>query len=365
MAGSAQKGRDLGRVQEPLGQAAEHFGERRGQGRAGLELAFGPIEAVGVEELAFEALNAEAAVAVAVVAGQGVSGGGGMDADLMHAAGFQFDFDQRRVAVVPQRAKQRARLLAAVVDGDAAKAGTRAFPNQGRLDFDGGIAPAAAAEGQIAAADATLSQGLVESQQGRAIAGQQQAAAGVAVEAMAEQELAVLAPEDDQGLAEVGAEAAAAVNGEAGGFVDDDDVGIAVDHGVADPLGQLGVGSACGRGGGGDRRQADVVVVLKAVGSLDAAAVDADLAAAQQLVHMAFGHAFEVAGEEVVDALAGAVGGHLEVAGAAVFVVFHRSVPRRTGAGRRWAQVFQISSASFLYLHSSLKKYQKMDCQQL
>src|SRR6185503_10892428 len=95
------------------------------------------------------------------------------------------------------------------------------------------------------------------------------------------------------------AHAAAAVDRDAGRFVDHEQGGVFEGDREAAGLG----GRSGDRSGNPHRRQPDLVAEPQAIVRLDAPAVDPDLAAAQDTIDVTLRHAFQPAQQEIVDAL--------------------------------------------------------------
>ncbi len=161
---------------------------------------------------------------------------------------------------------------------------------------------------------AVANQGMQRGQRA-AIARHQQTAAGVAVEAVNELE-SLARPRRAQGLDHAKTHAAAAVDRDSGRLVDHQQMLVLKDDRPLDQFQQ-----AARRLPGGNapvglhgvyphRRQADFVALLDAVFRVDALAIDAHFALAQQAIHSAAGHGLEVPHEEIVDPLTGFVQGY-------------------------------------------------------
>ena len=162
-------------------------------------------------------------------------------------------------------------------------------------------------EGGVMFLDRTFAKECVRTHEGRALARDEQASARVAIEPVHELERLVR-PQCPQRLDDAEGEPGSAVDGKARGLVQHEEPGIFVHDGVAHD-GEQGVGNTrrpgLDRRRVAQRRQPDFVFGREPVVSLLALAVDPDLAAPQQAVDPAAGHALELAQQEIVEALAG------------------------------------------------------------
>ncbi len=137
-----------------------------------------------------------------------------------------------------------------------------------------------------------------------ALLGNEQHARGIAVQAVHELEKARLRPRRAQLLDQAVVDAAAAVDGEPRRLVDGKQRLVLVEDGQRDRACRPTPGG--GRRRGAHRRNPQVVADGKPGVRPDPLAIDPDLAAAQDAVDMALGHALEHAQEEIIDALPGA-----------------------------------------------------------
>jgi hypothetical protein len=236
-------------------------------------------------------------VAVLVVAEQRMAGVRQVHADLVRAAGKQPYFQETEL----RRAFQGLHLggggHAACLHAHAALA-LRIDILMERVAQRPAV-HLARGERQVDLLDLAVAQHAMQLDQRAAFLGDDQQPRGVPVEPVGELQDLGLRAAGAQSLDHAEAHAAAAVHRHAGGLVDHQHGGVFVgDRKFGRLRPALPLGDA-------DRRHPDPVAGLQAVLGLDPAAVDADFAAAQDTVDVAFRHALQAAQEEVVDPLRG------------------------------------------------------------
>src|SRR5581483_9860392 len=317
--------RDAGRLSagpQLAQEVAQLLGHRRAPGQLG-EIAVGrQLQEVRVQEHAAQALVAQGlllvAQAVLAVAGHRVAQRQGVDADLVGAAGVDLDLAQGGVAIVRLRYEARTRGLAfLVVDLDETLAAFQPALHQRGVDLARPALQAADQQREVALVRQAVAEGALGPQQRRPGLGEQQHAAGVAVEAVGQFQELVLAPAARRLDHAVG-DAGAAVRGQARRLADGQVVRVLIDDGLAQ-LVQHRVRSAHRRAALGHphRGDAHLLALHQLALGLGAAAADAHLAGAQQPVDVRLGHARQALEQEVVDALAVLAGAdrHLAHAG--------------------------------------------------
>ena len=285
-----------------------------------------------MQEHAFEAVLLQGAVqgevAVFVVTRNGVAAAGQVHADLVGAAGFDGDFQQ---AALGQAGREGGQALLHAHEGDGAQAlrvvtagdlhAALAFASrasghdelaQRRVNHFAPGRPCAQRQREIGFAGGAVAELVLQLLEGAAFFGDEQDAAGFAVQPVHQLQIAGLRTGAAQLLDDGKAHAGAAMHGHASGFVNGDEVLVFHQHG------EFARGSRrLGPGGNADGRHAHGVARLQARVGAGARLVHAHFAAADDAVDMCFGHALEMPHEKVVQPLAGAFGVHGQGAGLA------------------------------------------------
>ena len=270
------------------------------------------------EQPAQAELVAQAAVdlrlAVLVVAGHRVADVLGVHADLVGAPGFDAHLAIGMPAAAFQHPVAAQRGLALGIDLDVALAALAQAHVQRGVHAHHPVGHAPGQQGQVSLFDAlgldrrVLAQQGLQLAQGRALLRDHHQPGGVAVEPVHQLQL-LAGPQGAQGLDHAEVHPAAAVAGHAGGLADRQQAGVlehdAGRHGLQQPLGR---GAFVSRLGETDRRHPHLVAGLEPGLGLGPAAVHPDLAAAHDLVDQRLGRAFQLRQQEVVEALAGALG---------------------------------------------------------
>ena len=254
-------------------------------------------------------------VAILLIPGDGRAQMGGMDADLVGAAGDQAGLDQFQNPAWPRIGPQAAeagsgRLPLGTVDADHPLPALEGVFAQGGIHRQLGPRQWAGEEGQIALVDGLIADQPVQVAQGTGSFGQEQAAGGVAVEPVDQFQLHAGA-KLTHGLDQPEAETAAAVDRQPGGLVDGQQAL------VLEKDGRLQTPQQRGRGQtrlprlrlphGGDAHQ---VPIPQPVIRLDPPLVDPHLAAAQDAVDVTAWDALEPRQKEIVDPLTHRRGWH-------------------------------------------------------
>ncbi len=244
----------------------------------------------------------ELEVAVLVIAQDGMTGVRQVHADLVRAPGQQAQLEQAEVVARRQGPRPGDRLLAVRAHAHPAFAARGDMLVQRLAQFPRAAPPSPRHHRDVGLFHLPFAQHPVQLEQRAALLRDDQQPRGVPVQPMRELEELGLGPRRAQGLDRAVAEAAAAVNGDAGGLVDDQQRRVLVHHRQLEGA-RRGAGSP---GGQPERRHPDPVARPQAVFGPDAPAVDPHLAAAQHPVDVALGHPFQAPQQEVVDALRGA-----------------------------------------------------------
>ena len=182
----------------------------------------------------------ERRIPVLVVPGDRMAGMHGVDADLVRPACLDVGFDQRcRGSEEMYRPKDAHRGLATALHNPHG-----AFASHPMIDLEGGLDPFLAQlpttpnEREIALLEAALADQLVERSQGAAALRHDQAAARISIEAVNKLEL-LLGSQRTQRLYDAETDSAAAVNGNTGRLVEDDDPLILAQEGRLDAPEQI------------------------------------------------------------------------------------------------------------------------------
>ena len=255
-------------------------------------------------------------VAILVVTQQRMAGEGRMDADLMRPPGRDVHLHQggERTEKL-HRLEYAHRVLAGGGDPHMSLAVLTVVGRERRIDALCSQLPAAGNQSQISLVHAAVANQGMQRGQSAAIACYQQTAAGIAVEAV-HQLQRFARPGRAQGFDDAKTHAAAAVYRDAGGLVDHQQMLVLINDRPFDQFQQaarglpradapLFIDGVDAYGG-----QAHFVALLNAVFRIDALAVDAHFALAQQTVDPAAGHRLEVPHEKIVDPLTGLIGSY-------------------------------------------------------
>ena len=270
----------------------------------------GEAEDLGVEGLAVELGLAAGAVgvAVALVADDGVADGGEVEADLVGAAGFEPDGEQGGDG---SEAFDDA-IMGDGVDAEVVAAGDSvalalAADDQGAAD--GGLLAGddALDDGEVLALHLVLAEEGLKGVEGLGRLGEGERAGGFLVEPVDDADVRLAAVADGEVVLDSGGEGVGFVRGggegqDAGGLVDDDDVGVLeqdVELRADDAAGLGAVGVEVEDGVGSD----------EAAGFVAAGAVEVDAAGADGFLGGGAGEG-EAFGDEFVDADGGVGGCH-------------------------------------------------------
>src|SRR5882672_1176778 len=237
---------------------------------------------MGVQEEPLQAeaahLLVEAGIAILFVAGNRVTGVAGVNPDLVRASGLDLDLEQGR-----SRAKELCRLeyahglLATGCGPHMALAAAAMLGLQRYVDALFTELPVASNQGEIALLHGAVADQRMQLAERLAIARDQQAAAGVAVQPMHEfQRFA--RPLGPQRLDDAKAQAAAAMDGDARRLVERDEILVLEYDRLAQLLAHRPGRRDLRRGLEAHWRDPDTVACLEAMFRLDAAAAYPDLA---------------------------------------------------------------------------------------
>jgi hypothetical protein len=160
---------------------------------------------------------------------------GQVHADLVRAPGLELGFQQGKAFPLAQQVEHGMRFLAAGLHHHAALAVRSRVFMQRQLDVLARIGPVAAHQGQVALVGTAFAHLLVQVGEGRTFLGQQQQARGFAVEAVHQFQELGLRPRRAQLLDDAIRHARAAMHGNAGRLVDDEQVAVLVDDGNSAP----------------------------------------------------------------------------------------------------------------------------------
>jgi hypothetical protein len=250
------------------GQLVDHRAQIGRQRRVDAELpAFRPLEAdaVRVQEHALESQRThrfvEVRVAVLFIPCHGVAGVRGVHADLVRATGLEHHLEQGGDAAEELHgAKAAHRRLATLGDLHRAFATDARIGAQRHVDALVAQVPGALHQGEVALLEAVLAQQRMQAAQRAATLGDEQTAAGIAVQAV-DQFQRFLRPQGPQRLDHPEAHPAAAMHGHPCGLVDHQQAVVFVNDGFGDALAQGVRGPGNLRLGRGqvDRRDAHLV----------------------------------------------------------------------------------------------------------
>src|SRR5260221_9991885 len=261
-------------------------------------------QAPGVQEEALYALLRQLPVErespIFVIAQNRVPGVREVDADLVGPAGEEVYFEQAEVAPLLHHLHSSQGAHSAFVHADAPLAGVHYIFVQGLAELEGVLGRDAFHDGGVDLLDLALAQLPVHLDQRAALLANDQQARGIPIQPVRQLEYLGLRPGRPQRLDHPEAQSAAAVDGDAGRLVDDEECRVLVDHRkLGGPRGLWG-------GGNADPRQPHPVADLQPGIGADAAAVHPDPAAAPHAIDGALWHAPQPPQQEVIDALRGA-----------------------------------------------------------
>ena len=225
---------------------------------------------------------------------------GRVDANLVRTARHEADIQHRGRVTRGKGFEQADGLLAIVPDTHPPLPFGGHIFVQRDVNFPPSPLPAAFDDRNVILADLPVPQHAVQLHQGTALLAHHEQSRGVTVQAMRKFEELGLGALRAQGLDHPEADPAAAVHRHPGRLVDHDQ-GVVFEN---DRQGQRPRWRPRLGGRHPDGGHPDLVAVHEAVIRLDSPAVDPHLPAAQDPVHVAFGHALEVTDQEIVDSLA-------------------------------------------------------------
>jgi hypothetical protein len=248
-------------------------------------------------------------ITIFLVAGDRITQLREMHADLVRSPRTQFRFEQTEVLPAREQPEHRMRRLALL--GNTHPPLTRGLQilEQRQPNIAQRVHPAAADQHQVtfvgaprAAAETAGTKHLVQRQKHRALLAKQQDAGGFTVQPVCKFEKTRLWPLSAQGLDYTEAFAAAAMHGDAGRLVDHQQAIVFEDHRQVHL--QLGTGNDfVFSDGDAQRRHAQQVTALQAVGNLRAPTIDAHLAAAHDAIDVALGHPLAFLQQQIVEPL--------------------------------------------------------------
>ena len=246
-------------------------------------------------------------VAVLGVAGDRQADARHMNANLMRAPRLEFRLDPRVVVPALDQVEHRVRRQPVFLDTHAPFPVARYVFVQRRL-HDAPAAPVArpvaVTDRVIALVDAILANLLVQVHERRALFREHQHAGRLAIQPMHEFEKLRVRPRIAQLFDDAERHAAAAVHGDAGRFVDDDQV-VVFEEDREFGGGRIRRNVRFIRLRDANRRHAHEIAEFEAIRGIDAALVHAHFPAAQNPVDVALGYALADAQQEIVDSLTG------------------------------------------------------------
>lgn len=254
----------------------------------------------GVQEHALQALFfqrlVERKIAIFLVTQQRKTLAGQMYANLVRASGFQFHFQQRIVRPALQAAHDAVRGFALIAHPHAPFAIGQQVFFQRQPDVFARVRKAPFHQRKIAFFHAPFAQHVVQGAQGAALARDDEQTGGFTVQPVRQFQKTLVRTLAAQLFDDAKGHAAAAVHGQTGRFVEHQQRGVFMHQRQR----RTGRHKGLRRAGRAQRRNAHLVARLHARARLRAATVQTYLTAADDAVHMAFGHAFEVAQQPVI-----------------------------------------------------------------
>ena len=243
-------------------------------------------------------------IAVALVPQDRVAGMREMHADLMRASGFRAALQEARNPIGAGQPYARCGRLARIADDDVALATAAVTHFQRGADRLVAELPISRRQREVVLPDPTLAKAGVELAQRAAPLGEHQTTGGLAVEPVNEPEIAQIGPGAPQEFDDAEAQAAAAMDRQTAGLVDDEQPFVLVDDVVKYRRRPRSVGRLRRRFEA-HRRNAHLVAGLELVLGADPASVHPHLATPQQAIDPPPGNARQHPGQIIVDALPG------------------------------------------------------------
>lgn len=233
-------------------------------------------------------------VAMLSIACDGMAGCGGMQSDLVHAPGDGGCLQQG----VALKALHDPKMGQGVAGNGAPCRGWGGACHRG---VHGGecLGPLTDHQGQVVFIDQTLLDEVMQQQQGLAVLGDQEAAAGGAIEAMGQLDVGA---QQGKLFDQAVAVAAAAVHRHTAGFVENQKIGVLVQDAFFEALGVVCQCDLCPFRIS-ERGQADLIPIGQPAGWLGPLAVEADLTAADGPIETGPGNIFYGGDQEIVEAL--------------------------------------------------------------